>query len=229
MIDHRQAWYDAKLKSGRCADLLFRVIRTSSIARVDSTWWCLSFMEGVAYGLIPPSFFVTFRSASTRARSGFPIQEVALMLIDTRDKKIELRYASEIDCDDIDGLIDAIESINQTIGKAMSHRQRIEDVLIAKVKTHKTKVRRVQGETRSAIIEMPDKKQDSAALKSIAEDKKFRLIWPQLIRIQSYAIKMREFNKAISTTSDANWNEYRDRVKEALLPPTARPRVKIER
>lgn len=133
-----------------------------------------------------------------------------------------------IDPDDKDTLIDALEIIRKHIAMSFDHKETIEKALCKHVADLKTKTRRVQGERRKARIEMPSDKQENARLKNIVEDKKYKLIWPQLIRISQYAIKMREFNKAKNTKGTEDWNAYRDAVASAILPPTASPRVIIE-
>lgn len=133
-----------------------------------------------------------------------------------------------IDPDDIDGLIDALEAVQQHASLVYRHRMTLEDALAKHVEGLKTKTRRVQGDRRKARVEMPSDRQDNATLKKIVEDKRFKVIWPQLIRVSQYGVKMREFNKAKNTKGTDEWNAYRDAVARSILPPTARPRVVIE-
>jgi pimeloyl-CoA synthetase len=131
-----------------------------------------------------------------------------------------------LDPDDVDALIDALEIVKRHLSKCFDHKRAIEDALFARVSKLKTKTRRVKGDRRQARIEMPDKPQDRARLKKIVE--KFKIIWPQLIRISAYSVKMREYKKAVNTEGSEVWNEYRDAVKSAILEPTAKPKVIIE-
>lgn len=134
-----------------------------------------------------------------------------------------------IDPKDVDGLIDGLEQVKKIMAMVFSHKDAIEAALLKHAEGLKTKTRRVQGEYRVARIEMPSDKQDAARLKVIAESKKFKLIWPQLIRVKEYGIKMREFNKAKNTKGTEGWNAYRDAVKSAIVEPTSKPRVVIEK
>lgn len=133
-----------------------------------------------------------------------------------------------IDPNDIDGLIDGLAQVKKMMSMIYDHKDLIEATLCKHAEEFKTKTRRVQGEHRIARIEMPSDRQDNATLKRIAESRKFKLIWPQLIRVSTYAIKMREFNKAKNTKGTEGWNAYRDAVKSAILEPIAKPRVIIE-
>lgn len=134
-----------------------------------------------------------------------------------------------IDPKDVDGLIDGLEQVKKMMSMVYGHKDVIEAALLKHAEGLKTKTRRVQGEYRVARIEMPSDRQDNATLKVIAESRKYKLIWPQLIRIASYGIKMREFNKAKNTKGTEDWNAYRDAVKSAILEPNAKPRVVIEK
>lgn len=134
-----------------------------------------------------------------------------------------------LDPEDTDTVIEAIAFIDDFLKKMYQHRDALADVLIKKVAHLKTKSRIAKGETREAEITMPDDRQDGAALKAIAENAKFKVIWPQLIRISQYSIKKRELATALKTEGTKEWNEYRDKVKAAILPPTARPRVKVKK
>lgn len=151
------------------------------------------------------------------------------MLINLKELPIfDPKTEKDIDPEDTDALISAIEHWDAMIARSIGIKRRIEDILIAKVSDLKTKTRRVRGEKRTAIVTMPDDYQDVATLRKIVEDKRYKVIWPQLIRVSGYAIKMREYKTALNTKGTDEWNEYRDRVKSALRDPTARPRVKIE-
>lgn len=130
---------------------------------------------------------------------------------------------------DIDGLIDGLEEVKKSLAMVFNHKDVIEAALCKHAEGLKTKTRRVQGEHRIARIEMPSERQNGGRLKAIAESKEFKLIWPQFIRIKEYGIKMREFNKAKNTKGTEEWNAYRDAVNSAILEPTAKPRVVIEK
>lgn len=131
-----------------------------------------------------------------------------------------------VDPDDIDGLIDALEIVKQHMTRVFTHKAVLEEALFARVSELKTKTRRVKGERRKVRIEMPSDRQDNDRLKVIVE--KYKVIWPQLIRVATYSIKMREFKKALNTEGNEAWNEYRDAVKTAILEPTAKPKFIIE-
>ncbi len=131
-----------------------------------------------------------------------------------------------LDPDDPDALIDALEIVKRNLSMCFDHKGAIEEALFARVSKLTTKTRRVKGDRRVARIEMPDRKQDSARLKVIVE--KYKVIWPQFIRVATYSIKMREFKKALNTEGNETWNDYRDAVKTAILEPTAKPMVIIE-
>lgn len=159
------------------------------------------------------------------------------MEIDCREEKtaikrtllFNLSTGKEIDAKDADALIDGLELVERHIEQAIAQREVFRDAIRALApKDVKTKTRRVRGERRCAKIEMPGEDQDNATLRAIATDPEYRLIWPQLIRVQSYAIKMREFKKAKATKGTEVWNKYRDRVAKAIKPSTSKPRVKIE-
>jgi hypothetical protein len=132
----------------------------------------------------------------------------------------------KIDPDDVDGLIDALEIVKRHMGRVFAHKAVLEEALSARVSKGKTKIRRVKGDRRTARIEMPSDRQDSTRLKAIVA--KYKVIWPQLIRVSTYSIKMREYKKALGTEGNEAWNEFRDAVKTAILEPTAKPRVIIE-
>lgn len=134
-----------------------------------------------------------------------------------------------IDPQDVDGLIDALESVKKSLEMVFDHKRALEGALCKHAKDLTTKTRRVQGEHRIALITMPNDRQDSATLKVIAESKEHKLIWPQLIRVATYSIKMKEFKKAKNTKGTEDWNGYRDAVARAILEPTANPTVKIEK
>lgn len=160
------------------------------------------------------------------------------MEIDAREKRdapsvgnallFNMKTKKPIDKSDVDGLIDGLAEVKKILNMAYTQKDAFEDALFAHAKDLKTKTRRVQGERRIAKIEMPSDKQDGARLKKIVEKKEYKLIWPQLIRISGYAIKLREYKKAVDTKGTDQWNKYRDEVKSAITPPTSRPKITIE-
>lgn len=136
------------------------------------------------------------------------------------------KTGKKLDPDNVDELIDALEQIKLHLARAYDHKNVIDAAIFEHAKRLKTKTRRVKGEHRTAKIEMPDERQDNARLKVIVD--KYKILWPNLIRISTYAVKKREYKKALNTKGNKAWNEYRDAVKSAILEPTGRPRITIE-
>ena len=200
---------------------------------------------GDAYGLIPRDQVVVFsgRCAVLKAtrrgnsRRPFHFPKGYTMELDCREEEplltrnkflIHPVSRKAIEPGDVDGWIDGLEAVKKMMGMMFIHKETIEDALIKHAKGIKTKTRHVNGEHRKCDVVMPDDKQNGAALKIIAEGKTHKLIWPQLIRIAGYSVKMKEFNVAKNTKGTKKWNAFRDSVAAAIGPPTSRPRVVIK-
>jgi hypothetical protein len=127
---------------------------------------------------------------------------------------------------DADELIDLLESLNEIDSKVYATKIAIREAL-AKLTEGDAKTRRVQGQRRKAVVEMPGEKFEQSILKSLWESHpKFA---HQYLRIGTIDVQVREYRKIINTSStEADFTYFRDTLTGANRGQVGTPTVKIE-
>lgn len=130
--------------------------------------------------------------------------------------------------DDPDSLIDTYEEL-----KTMSDRIYSVQVMIRRRLQEKTvgqtdaKTRRVAGNRRRAVLEMPSESWDQSILKEAWNS--FPDLRDECLKISEIGVKLREYKKLVGTSGVAKLETFRDMVKAAQRPPSGVATVKIEK
>jgi len=130
--------------------------------------------------------------------------------------------------DDPDSLIDAYEELKEMSDRIYAAQKSIRQKLEAKtVGQTEAKTRRVAGNRRRAILEMPSVSWDQSILKEAWNA--FPDLRDECLKISEVGVKAREFAKLANTSGSAKLETFRDMVKAAQRPPSGLPTVKIEK
>lgn len=143
-------------------------------------------------------------------------------------RDIECPYTGEIYApDDIDGLIDLYERAKHFNDQAYSV-QIAARVALAALTEGAAKTRRLQGERRKCVVEMPSDTWEQRVLKELWQE--FPKIAEKYLRIETIGVRLTEFKKLVNTSSNqADLIEFRNRLSAACRGATGTPTVKLEK
>lgn len=131
-----------------------------------------------------------------------------------------------VDRKDRDGLIAAFDRTQQKDRELYAFKRALAFALAALTDGEK-KTRRVLGHTRCAKVEMPDESLDQSKLKeAYGRFPRFREMY---LRIESIGIVAKEWKKALETSGEEDFEAFKSVVKSAIRPPTATPRITVEK
>lgn len=131
----------------------------------------------------------------------------------------------EIDINDKDTVIEFLDRMLKHKQEVMALINRVSEIITSWA-PGKKKTERVRGDNWIAKITKPSDKWDQSLLQEAWNSfPKFR---NEILKLTSISVKKREYNKAISTSGDKDWNCFIDIVKKANLGAIGKPRVTVE-
>ena len=150
------------------------------------------------------------------------------MLLSTKKKQfiVDPESGRRILTDDIDALVEMYD-------KLVTKRSELSELIalvkgaIAAQATGKTKTQYLQGHKRKVRVVQPGPSWDQGILRSSWSTAEFVNYREQLLKIERFGVKLREFNKAIKTNGPHEWNAFRDEVVKAQREPTHSPTITV--
>lgn len=127
---------------------------------------------------------------------------------------------------DIDGLIDLYEKMKRISDQAYAVLQLVRRAAGNLAKGN-TKTRRLQGDRRKAVIEMPGDSWDQSKLREAWHS--YPHLREQCLRIDSIGVRLTEYKKLVNTTGTPDVETFKSMVKDANRGPTGLPTIKIEK
>jgi len=133
-----------------------------------------------------------------------------------------------IDATDADALIAAYERIARMNDTVYAVTVQLKQALAAMTDST-AKTRRVAGKSRVAVLTMPSPSWNNAKLKEAWNS--YPGLRDDYLRIDSVAVKAREFNKAreMTVVDNAPLETFLGMVASAEQPPSGNPTVKVEK
>lgn len=127
--------------------------------------------------------------------------------------------------DDADALIEAFERIAARDRQLYAAKVRVMNAL-ARLCPGDERTQYVRGRRRKCKVTLPSSGWSQPKLKEAWNS------YPRhrdgLLRIASLAVNLREFKKAVKTAGTPDWEQFRDMVSGAELPPSGNPRIEPE-
>lgn len=125
-----------------------------------------------------------------------------------------------------DELIDAVQWIKDTEAAVRMFKQAVYGELVRMAKDVATRTKRVSGEKRRVVLEMPSDSWDRGVLKFLFHSRpEYR---ERFLRISEVAVNLIEFKKALNEVGTDGFGEYFAELKAANLGPKGLPTVTIE-
>lgn len=131
-----------------------------------------------------------------------------------------------IDLSDPDAIIDAWEATSRALETLHSYKSALTKRLDEMAQAGDGKTKRLRGQRRQVKIVAADDSYNQSILKEAYHA--YPAFRDEFLRIDSLALKLREWKKAVGTTGPADFESFKSLITSASRGPTHAPRIHIE-
>lgn len=143
------------------------------------------------------------------------------------DEIVDTTTGEVVDARDADALIALYERIDREYRERQGLRRLIAMAIARQTEEGESRTRRLRGATRLAKVEFPGDSWNQSILKEAWNA--YPALRDEFLRIDSVAVKLREFKKLLGTTAPPDVETFKKMVAAANVGPTGTPSITVEK